>query len=77
VAKAPSSPGSLRSPRKRALEIGTTPAGFEDPLTGAYDPQAGVPVSHEARGGSYTDKVTGVPDPGAPVQGPSPFKLGV
>jgi hypothetical protein len=74
VSKPQPSPGPLRSPRKRALEIGTAPAGFEEPLTGAYDPQAGVPESHPARGGKYNDKVSGVPDPGPSQQ--NPFKLG-
>jgi hypothetical protein len=67
------SPGDLRSSRKRALEVGARPDGFED-LAAGYDPAAGVPPEHA--GGSYTSPVDGTPDPGAPVENPSPFKLG-
>ena len=38
----PPSPGDLRSPRNRALEIGTERAGFGDQMP--YDTQAGVPM---------------------------------
>jgi hypothetical protein len=45
----PTSPGDLRSSRKRALEIGTNPKGFAE--TPAYDSQAGVPAN--MAGGHY------------------------
>lgn len=73
MSKGQPSPGGLRSPRKRALEIGTAPSGFAENATGPYSPSVGVPASHVAAG-KYDDKVTGVPDPGAPVA--NPFKLG-
>jgi len=66
------SPSNLRSPRNRALEIGTKPVGFIENAAGPYDPQAGTPA--DAAGGHYHHE-GGVPDPGPPIN-PSPFKLG-
>jgi hypothetical protein len=61
------SPGNLRSPRKRALELGTDPSGFEDPAA-EYDPTPG---------GAYESSVDTTPDPGPPGSNTSsPFKLG-
>jgi hypothetical protein len=64
--------GNLRSPRKRALEIGTDKSKFSD--AGDYDSQAGLPTSHPAHGGTYSDPCDSVkPNPGpSPVQGPKP-----
>lgn len=61
---AESSPGSLRSSRKRALEIGTSSAGFQGSV--AYDPQAGTP-SQDA-GGHYKDAA----EAAKPTSGSSP-----
>ena len=68
------SPGSLRSSRNRALEIGTSGPGFPENAAGPYDAPAGVPATHS--GGTYRDNTAGVPDPGAPVTPATPFKLG-
>jgi len=67
---APTSPGSLTSPRKRALEIGTNPQGFESaPLD--YVPQAGVPAS--MAGGLYQPQGPFVGGPGGSINTPTPF----
>jgi hypothetical protein len=66
------SPGSLRSPRNRALEIGTESSGFTDNAAGAYE--NGAPAG-QGGGGSYRQDTDHTPDPGPPVD-PSPFKLG-
>ncbi len=64
--------GNLRSPRKRALEIGTDKSKFG---TTDYDSAAGVPTSHPAHGGTYADPcdasraITGP----KPVEGPKPI----
>jgi len=63
------SPGGLRSSRNRALEIGTTPAGFPAELPYEH----GVPAADS--GGTYAPNVDGLPDPGAAIN-PSPFKVG-
>jgi hypothetical protein len=65
--------GNLRSPRKRALEIGTDPSKFSD---SDYDSAAGVPNSHPAHGGVYKDPCEpSLPSTGPkPVQGPKPIK---
>ena len=59
-----------RTPRSRALEIGTDSSGFgpEIPLT------EGIPS--EQAGGTYREEVDGVPDPGVPVSHPNPFRVG-
>lgn len=62
--------GDLRSPRKRALEIGTEGGKFHKDLP--YDPQAGTPQPDS--GGTYADPGANVPKPqsgGAPA--PQPF----
>lgn len=66
---APKSPGSTRTSRNRALEIGTESSGFGQSMPYEH----GVPA--ERSGGTYQDNVHGVVDPGAPVN-PSPFKIG-
>lgn len=66
----PPSPGDLRSPRKRALEIGTAPAGFQ-PAPMAFDTQAGVPVAMS--GGHYVEQGPFVTTQGAPINTPVPF----
>lgn len=68
------SPGKLRSPRSRALEIGTTPAGFvEGP---EYDARGGHPVTAETPRQDYDEQMPAVSGGGAPINQPSPFKLG-
>ena len=67
--------GNLRSPRKRALEIGTDSSKFED--AGDYDTNAGVPTSHPGHGGTYDQSASdgGKATGGAgPVPGPKPFR---
>lgn len=68
------SPGSLRSPRNRALEIGTTPAGF---ATGVpYDIAAGIPASAKVGlGQRYTEPAPLVHAAGGPVSQTVPFTL--
>lgn len=65
------SPGDLRSPRKRALEIGTTPAGFQGGLE--YDAQAGVPVLPGMPLGTYQSLPPQISGVGGPVNTPVPF----
>lgn len=64
--------GNLRSPRKRAVEIGTDASKFS---SSDYDSAAGCPTSHPAHGGTYADPCDSVkPNPGPkPVQGPKPL----
>ena len=66
-----SSPGSLRSPRKQALAMGTTPGMFlaEAP----YDSQAGVPSS--MAGGHYQDLPPQINTGTKPVEALSPFTV--
>jgi hypothetical protein len=66
----PPSPGSLRSPRKRALEIGTDRMGFE-PGPMEYHTQAGVPMA--ASGGTYQSAGPFVSTQGGPINTPTPF----
>lgn len=47
------SPTKLGTPRNRALDIGTAPAGFAGGI--AYDPKAGVPQGTPGQGGKYRD----------------------
>lgn len=64
--------GNHRSPRKRALEIGTDPSQFED---SKMDPAAGVPTDHPGHGGTYSDPAEPSNTSGTdPVPGPNPFK---
>jgi len=65
-----SSPGTLRTPRSRALEIGTNPKGFEGGID--YDPQAGVPSGTQAD--HYQDQKPAVSG-GKPSEGIKPFTL--
>lgn len=72
-------PTTLRSPRSRAIDVGTNPAGFSEDV--AYDSQAGVPTGAEypvgGSGGTYQEQPPAVSDGGsAPINQPSPFKLG-
>lgn len=67
-----SSPGTLRSPRKQALAMGTSPAGFMD--SGAmYDSQAGVPK--DMSGGHYQSQGPFVSTAGSPINTSIPFAL--
>lgn len=68
-------PTTLRSPRSRALDIGTNPAGFTEELP--YDVEGGHPVSSETPQGTYQGQAPAVSEGGsAPINQPSPFKLG-
>lgn len=70
----PTSPGDLRSPRKRALEIGTSPAGFGPTIP--YDAQAGVPlIPGVTTSGHYRELPPGTSDVGSPINAPIPFAL--
>ena len=61
--------GNLRSPRKRALEIGTASGGF--PTDVPYDTDAGAPAADVS--GTYSDPVGDIsPKPGGGPP-PSPF----
>jgi len=61
--------GNLRSPRKRAEEIGVESGNFHKDAP--YDPSAGVPSEHV--GGTYKDSADGGgPKPGGAAD-PSPF----
>lgn len=66
----PPSPGTLTSPRKRALEIGTAPSGFQpEPI--AFDTQAGVPQAMS--GGHYVEQGPFLTAEGSPINTPTPF----
>lgn len=59
--------GNLRSPRKRALEIGTDKSKFPDEVP--YDHAAGAPSANS--GGTYADPTEGGDKPTA-GNGPNP-----
>jgi hypothetical protein len=61
--------GNLRSPRKRALEIGTASGGF--PTDIPYDPSQGVPQSET--GGTYKCPVGDVSPKAGGAPAPSPY----
>ncbi len=66
--------GDLRSPRKRALEIGTDPAGFTGDVP--YDTQGGHPVTSELSEAVYEEQAPAVSAGGTtPIQS-NPIKLG-
>jgi len=68
-------PGVHRGLRKRALEFGTNPEGFEDGPN--YDPQAGHPVGPGMPGGAYRETPPQVTETGAkPINPAAPFTLG-
>jgi hypothetical protein len=58
--------GNLRSPRKRALEIGTNPQGFGDQT--AYNPQGGYPNTAGMPSGTYKEQAPAVGGAGEPIQ---------
>ncbi len=64
---APKSPGATRSPRNRALEIGTDKSKFPDDVP--YDHAGGAPTEHS--GGTYADPTDGGEKPKA-GNGPNP-----
>lgn len=64
-----------RTPRKIALEHGTSSAGFEGAVTpGDYNPQAGVPTKYA--GGEYKGEKPLLNGSAPPREGKTPFKLG-
>jgi len=70
-------PTTLRSPRSRAIDVGTNSAGFSQELP--YDPQSGHPTGpdYPGTGGSYQEPEPLVMDTGSsPINQPDPFKLG-
>lgn len=71
MAKPPPSPGTTRTPRTRALEIGTAPNGF--PADIPYDHAGGFPQGTPGQAGTYKDSVTGAVVPPLPAQ-PKPTK---
>lgn len=66
----PPSPGELRSSRKRALEIGTNPSGFQP---ANYDAQAGTPTGQT--GGTYREQPPQITQVGGPINPSKPFGL--
>lgn len=71
MSKPPPSPGTTRTSRNRALEIGTSPNGFPPELP--YDHAGGFPTGSPGQGGTYNDNVSGTPVAPLPPQ-PKPFK---
>lgn len=68
----PTSPGGLRSPRKRALEIGTSPSGFiEDAMQ--FHTQAGIPTSTPGAQGTYQSQGPFVGGGTGAIDTPVPF----
>lgn len=65
------SPGSLRSPRKQALAMGTAPGTLSEGV--AYDSNAGVPSS--MAGGHYQTQGPFVTASGSPINTTTPFAL--
>lgn len=68
---AATSPGSLRSPRKRALEIGADAGKLEDNDAG-YCVSCGIP---NPCGGHYEEEKSARPVHSSPMK-PAPFKVG-
>lgn len=73
MATPPKAPGSPNIGRNRALEF-ASPGSFPDNATGPYNPTTGTPAKDA--GGTYSDSVRGIPDPGGLAGEPNPFKLG-
>jgi len=65
------SPGNLRSPRKRALDVGTTPGGFVPEIP--YNPQGGHPITPDMPSDVHEEKPPAVGSAGSPIQG-NPIK---
>lgn len=65
-------PQSGRTPRTRAEELGTDPAGFRADVS--YDSVNGVPTSMKRPGGKYEDRAEAAqPVPGRRHSDPTPF----
>ncbi len=68
----PPSPGTLRSSRKRALEIGTERTGFQGVMP--YDAQAGVPVmAGVTTSGHYVEQKPMISTAGGAINTATPF----
>ncbi len=65
------SPGTTRTSRNRALEIGTAKDGFPADLP--YDYAGGFPTGTPGQGGTFHDNVSGATPAPMPAQ-PKPFK---
>ena len=63
-----------RTPRLRALEIGTDRAGFDEGVD--YDPVAGVPTDVSGGRASTPAASPGATPSSTPIPNPSPFKVG-
>lgn len=63
-----------RTPRQRALDIGTAAAGFKGGLS--YDPQGGHPIGPGMPAQEYEGNVMPAPPKQGPVRQDTPFKLG-
>ena len=61
--------GNLRSPRKRALEIGTDASKFPEDVK--YDHNGGFPSATPGQGGEYKDNAEGA----MPKTGPTPHDV--
>lgn len=68
----PPSPGTLRSSRKRALEMGADRSGFQGAV--GYDAQAGVPmIAGVTTSGHYVEQPPMISQAGGPHNTPTPF----
>lgn len=68
-------PTTLRSPRSRAIDIGTNPAGFSEAPN--YDAQGGHPVEPGMPSGTYVEQPPAVTESGpGPIEADTPFRLG-
>lgn len=71
MSKPPPSPGTTRTSRNRALEIGTAKNGFPPELP--YDYAGGFPAGTPGQGGTHRDNVSGIQPAPMPAQ-PKPLK---
>lgn len=65
-------PQSGRTPRSRALEIGTRPEGFQE--SPGANPGQGQPSGPGYPAGTYEDRGVTAPVPTAPAYNPTPFR---
>jgi len=64
----------MRTPRTRALEIGTDPSGFDSDVK--HCPQCGHPLLPNLPHSHYDEQAENVGGEGMPVNPTTPFKLG-
>ena len=66
-------PQSGRTPRTRAEEVGTDPAGFRADVS--YDATVGLPAGMKRSGGQYDDRAEAAqPQAGKRPSDPTPFR---